>query len=622
MNLKKKKGFTIIELVIVIAVIGILTAVLVPTFINLTAKANEAADQSLVKNLNTALKMEEQTAGHQKAPTLQGAVDDLENQGYLLNQIVSKSGQDLLWDQEKNEFVLDKEDKYSGGNYWQIVDRIPNNPKYSYYASKSFGETASGFPYGFDAGENTNIKTINYLNEGAGKNVAIRTNNALTTLNIKAPLDDVYHYGNANVVNVTNVKKTSYHENGAVATINVKEGKVEVEKDAFVGKIAVDKDATSSIVEVVTTGTVFGTDIIAYDPTNYNHGSLTETEKEAAASYDLVEDVETIDISTDAIQIDNADALINIANMQSQGLVTGALTIELIADIDLQGRSWVPFGADIGTYGSGSNAKPFSNAFEGVFDGKNHTIKGLSNGTYKGIQTQNSSTPFVGENYGFIVNVKNTIEIKDLTFSDVNIDAKDAKICGIAVAVTQGSNTEFNPTFGSKVTLNNVDVVGNSSIVAKDKVGGLIGYATAPSGNTTNIELIDCDVNAKVSIDSEDGYRIGGLIGQMGDRSSVTVKGGSSFSGSVSIINGGSNPASGAIVGFKSRSSDLYVSDFSATGEIIEPVNTKGNKVVDTNGLALLWAQKVNTDAGPMITKQVSGAWKILGGDDPETWTN
>ena len=38
----KKKGFTVVELVIVIAVIGILSAILIPTFVNLTKRANEA----------------------------------------------------------------------------------------------------------------------------------------------------------------------------------------------------------------------------------------------------------------------------------------------------------------------------------------------------------------------------------------------------------------------------------------------------------------------------------------------------------------------------------------------------------------------------------------------------
>ncbi len=40
----KRKGFTIVELVIVIAVIAILAAVLIPTFVNIVNKANESAD--------------------------------------------------------------------------------------------------------------------------------------------------------------------------------------------------------------------------------------------------------------------------------------------------------------------------------------------------------------------------------------------------------------------------------------------------------------------------------------------------------------------------------------------------------------------------------------------------
>lgn len=46
----KKKGFTIVELVIVIAVIGILTAVLVPTFTGLVQKAQETAKQENMRN--------------------------------------------------------------------------------------------------------------------------------------------------------------------------------------------------------------------------------------------------------------------------------------------------------------------------------------------------------------------------------------------------------------------------------------------------------------------------------------------------------------------------------------------------------------------------------------------
>ncbi len=55
MKTQNKKGFTIVELVIVIAVIAILAAVLIPTFINLTKKANEANAQLEAKNLITEM---------------------------------------------------------------------------------------------------------------------------------------------------------------------------------------------------------------------------------------------------------------------------------------------------------------------------------------------------------------------------------------------------------------------------------------------------------------------------------------------------------------------------------------------------------------------------------------
>ena len=53
-----KKGFTIVELVIVIAVIGILSAVLIPTFSNLTEKANESAALQAVNNEYKAWQVE------------------------------------------------------------------------------------------------------------------------------------------------------------------------------------------------------------------------------------------------------------------------------------------------------------------------------------------------------------------------------------------------------------------------------------------------------------------------------------------------------------------------------------------------------------------------------------
>ena len=53
MRKSNKKGFTIVELVIVIAVIAILSAVLIPTFGGITQKAQDSARDQEARNLYT-----------------------------------------------------------------------------------------------------------------------------------------------------------------------------------------------------------------------------------------------------------------------------------------------------------------------------------------------------------------------------------------------------------------------------------------------------------------------------------------------------------------------------------------------------------------------------------------
>ncbi|MBE7062120.1 MAG: prepilin-type N-terminal cleavage/methylation domain-containing protein, partial [Clostridiales bacterium] len=55
MKRNNKKGFTIVELVIVIAVIAILAAVLIPTFSSVVRKSRLSADQQAVRQMNTQL---------------------------------------------------------------------------------------------------------------------------------------------------------------------------------------------------------------------------------------------------------------------------------------------------------------------------------------------------------------------------------------------------------------------------------------------------------------------------------------------------------------------------------------------------------------------------------------
>ncbi len=63
MKRSTKKGFTIVELVIVIAIIAILAAVLIPTFASLIQKANTSADIQACREMNTFLAVNEVTGG-------------------------------------------------------------------------------------------------------------------------------------------------------------------------------------------------------------------------------------------------------------------------------------------------------------------------------------------------------------------------------------------------------------------------------------------------------------------------------------------------------------------------------------------------------------------------------
>ena len=100
----RKKGFTLVELVIVIAVVAVLAAVLIPTFSSLVKKANMSADTQAVRQMNMALVVE----GTDNEVDFEKALDVLSKAGYnAFDTLVPVStGYNFYWLLEKNTIVL------------------------------------------------------------------------------------------------------------------------------------------------------------------------------------------------------------------------------------------------------------------------------------------------------------------------------------------------------------------------------------------------------------------------------------------------------------------------------------------------------------------------------------
>ncbi len=97
----RKKGFTIVELMIVIVIIGILIAIIVPSVTSAIESANIASDQSDVKNMNTILQVY----------CVQNGIDTTKLQAPEVRAIVSS--------EQKNYTFVPKSSK---GIYWYSVN--------------------------------------------------------------------------------------------------------------------------------------------------------------------------------------------------------------------------------------------------------------------------------------------------------------------------------------------------------------------------------------------------------------------------------------------------------------------------------------------------------------------
>ena len=209
-----KKGFTVVELVIVIAVIAILAAVLIPTVSGIIAKANESKDTQLVRNLNTAL-----AADVDGDKTMAGALAAAAKFGYDIEKInASATDNEILWDSVNNVFCYLKGDKIeyipefpgakaaSDADYWVIDDAV--NATYSTYLVNYDGASV-------EAKHSIDVSACGAIDVtyAGSATVSIFTNGGSLTVNSGA----VTHYGVGYILTLAESAKANYTEKGSFA---------------------------------------------------------------------------------------------------------------------------------------------------------------------------------------------------------------------------------------------------------------------------------------------------------------------------------------------------------------------------------------------------------------------
>lgn len=286
--MKKTKAFTIVELVIVIAVVAILAAVLIPTFAGIIRKAQESADIQLIRNLNVALKADSLN----RHATMYSAVKAAEDSGIGESTIkASLSGNEILWDSYNDAFCYydgsanikyipdEGETQRSDVDYFVVKSADDISDKFSTYLLPTT-ETSVNAIHGLDVGKNGNTLNVSYTSDSADK-IIIRTNGGNLTVNAES--GTVVHYNAANEVNIIAVAPHSYYEHGTVNSVSIANGHFVASAGADVASFTSTGTSSTVQVSIINGGLIEGfaeatTETYTYDNEGVIDDSVTSIE--------------------------------------------------------------------------------------------------------------------------------------------------------------------------------------------------------------------------------------------------------------------------------------------------------------------------------------------------------
>ena len=492
MNRNSKKGFTIVELIIVIAVIAVLAAVLIPTFSNLIQKANEAKDTALVSNLNKAVAMD--TTSHDTMYDVLKVAEDVAGINVAKINAAANSNE-ILWDSTNKCFVYsvngtikyipDTKTKDVAGDYdyWKLSSNQEDiaEGKYSiYWTGENLTETVTATT-GFDAGE-AEIANIEYTGvqnaKVANPSVTIRTNGGKLTVN--APQDTVAHYGKVNGVQITAVYGNSYHEHGeVVGNIELANGRVVMESGSSAAAIKITAEESA-----ITAGTV----TVAVDTTAVNVAVVVPaTVKEAIEKKEGNSINASVDnVITDSTVIENMNKFAGgIGTENSPYLISSVTEWMNVKEVSSQGKSFkVVCDLDFSEIVEKVNI----DRFVGNMDFDNHSIKGLCE---------------TNSYYGCLFKIVGSI-------------SASTKICNANIVVDGGACLVAQVNFAKEFIMENITATGSAEIKGDNNYSPFISFIISDPSYIASVVMKNCINNANITNNACTGVFVGKVYDEAG----------------------------------------------------------------------------------------------------------
>ncbi len=515
MKKSNKKGFTIVELVIVIAVIAILAAVLIPTFSSLTKRANLSSDKQAVREMNMALAADE--ALHGKPTDIETVMKVLANAGYNSdNWVCLTAGYEVYWFKEDNRLVLYNAAEAAVEYPTEYDAKIMTDAKNHFFLYNENNQTAIKMDIGL--GSSTGSSNYNKLTNGKGQN-----------------LDSL-------VSSATASEKTSLEvAKNAIANNEGLKSNLGIDGTTYIyaaREIKSSAAPTYASMQVISAGGKDTPDLKSNGDIKENLFVIRVNKATGASAEEIT-----------AAQKEAGKFVYTVFAKITAGQITGSASVVLEggATIDVSSNEWQPVKEFTGYFGSSDPKAPV------VIDGARLTdATGYASTVgFTGSASKYFVTGFFGTVYG-TTTIEN-VTFKNLTFTEpatdyalTQADKDNGKVnsrncIGIIGGITNKGDSSANP---ANVTLRNIKVEDSVSMLTGATAGGLVGYI----GSSVNGQqlggtvLIDnCKISAKISsnyqtqVSSDQPYGpLGGIVGLMcrADDINVTIKD-STFNGSI-----------------------------------------------------------------------------------------